>query len=77
MADKMSIDKNDPGRDESGDESTGSSPDAEPQANTTNATTQEQQPKRKGGRKPVCSSVLFDTWCHCASDFGYLKQNDD
>lgn len=57
MADKMSIDKNDPGRDESGDDSTGSSHDAEPQTNTTGSTTtqENQQPKRKGGRKPVCS----------------------
>jgi hypothetical protein len=52
MAEKMSIDKQDLAKNESGDESIGSSPE-EPTASTT--TPQEnQQPKRKGGRKPVC-----------------------
>lgn len=57
MADNMSIDKNDPVRDESGDESgTSSSRDAEAQVNNTsaaNSTQENQQPKRKGGRKPI------------------------
>jgi hypothetical protein len=52
MADKMSIDKNDPVKDDSGEDSMGSSPDAEQGTNANNA--QDNQPaKRKGGRKPV------------------------
>jgi len=52
MSEKMSVDKHDPTKDDS-EESMESSPEGEaPPA----ATTQEnQQPKRKGGRKPVCS----------------------
>ncbi|KAL1864638.1 hypothetical protein VTK73DRAFT_5766 [Phialemonium thermophilum] len=55
----MSIDKNDPVKDDS-EESVGSSPNADTHGNepsttnTSNNTTQEnQQPKRKGGRKPI------------------------
>jgi len=52
MSEKMSVDKHDPTKDDS-EESMESSPEGEaPPA----ATAQEnQQPKRKGGRKPVCS----------------------
>jgi hypothetical protein len=58
MADKMSIEKEDLSKDHSGDESTGSSPEAEAQQNNSNNAPQEnQQPKRKGGRKPVCIPV--------------------
>lgn len=58
MADKMSIDNKDPAKDDSGDESTASSPDAEPQQsnnnyNNNNPPQENQQPKRKGGRKPI------------------------
>lgn len=47
----MSIDKKDPSKDDSGDESVGSSPegDAGPSGNQQ----ENQQPKRKGGRKPI------------------------
>jgi len=50
MADKMSIDKKDPSKDDSED-SMGSSPEGEPASASNN--TQEQPAKRKGGRKPV------------------------
>lgn len=53
MADKMSIEKKDLSKDDSGDESTGSSPEAEGQPNNNNAPQENQQPKRKGGRKPI------------------------
>ncbi|OIW33007.1 hypothetical protein CONLIGDRAFT_160979 [Coniochaeta ligniaria NRRL 30616] len=53
MADKMSIEKKDLSKDDSGDESTGSSPEAEAQQNNNNAPQENQQPKRKGGRKPI------------------------
>jgi hypothetical protein len=58
MADTMSIEKEDLSKDHSGDESTGSSPEAEVQqnGNSANAPQENQQPKRKGGRKPVCIS---------------------
>lgn len=61
MADKMSIEKKDLSKDDSGDESTGSSPEAEGQPNNNNAPQENQQPKRKGGRKPVCISVSSPT----------------
>lgn len=59
MADKMSIEKEDLSKDHSGDESTGSSPEAETevQQNNNSAPQENQQPKRKGGRKPVCIPV--------------------
>jgi len=57
MADKMSIEKEDLSKDHSGDESTGSSPEAgaeaDTQQNNNNAPQENQQPKRKGGRKPI------------------------
>ncbi|KAL8366931.1 hypothetical protein RB595_009127 [Gaeumannomyces hyphopodioides] len=57
MADKMSIDKKDPVKDDNSEESLGSSPEGEqqPQQNSNNAqeTQENQQPKRKGGRKPI------------------------
>jgi hypothetical protein len=59
MADKMSIDNKDPAKDDSGDESTGSSPEAEHQSSTNNPPQENQQPKRKGGRKPVRSQCLL------------------
>ncbi|KAJ9149680.1 BZIP transcription factor [Coniochaeta hoffmannii] len=51
----MSIEKEDLSKDHSGDESTGSSPEAETQQNSSNnnAPQENQQPKRKGGRKPI------------------------
>ncbi|KAF6815696.1 bZIP transcription factor [Colletotrichum sojae] len=58
MADKMSIDNKDPVKEDT-PETTGSSPEAEQTAaaNGTaanaNAATENQQPKRKGGRKPI------------------------
>lgn len=70
MADKMSIDKHDPTKDDSEDSQMESSPEREREgeapageanrqntgATTTTAAPQEnQQPKRKGGRKPVRS----------------------
>ena len=52
MADNMSIDKHDPTKDDHSDgESIDSSPDGEGPTGTTPQETQ--QPKRKGGRKPV------------------------
>ncbi|KAB5516917.1 hypothetical protein GE09DRAFT_1045558 [Coniochaeta sp. 2T2.1] len=48
----MSIEKKDLSKDDSGDESTGSSPEAETQQNNS-APQENQQPKRKGGRKPI------------------------
>lgn len=59
MADKMSIEKTDLAKDDSGDESTGSSPEAEPQQ-SNNAPQENQQPKRKGGRKPVGLSSCLE-----------------
>jgi hypothetical protein len=51
MSDKMSVDKKDPPKEES-EESMESSPEGEaPPAPPTQ--TENQQPKRKGGRKPV------------------------
>jgi len=55
MADKMSIDDKDPVKDDSGDESAGSSPEAE--QGQVNNMQEHQQPKRKGGRKPVGYAV--------------------
>ena len=57
MADKMSIDKKDAVKEDSGDESIGSSPENEP-GPANNSTQENQQPKRKGGRKPVRQSQL-------------------
>ncbi len=52
MAEKMSIDSHDPTHDDQSDgESLGSSPEGE--AATTSTPQENQQPKRKGGRKPV------------------------
>ena len=51
MADKMSIDDKNPVKDDS-EESVGSSPEGEAGPSTNN-TQENQQPKRKGGRKPV------------------------
>jgi len=53
MAEKMSIDKKDPIKEDS-EESPGSSPEAE-QGQANNAL-ENQQPKRKGGRKPVSNT---------------------
>jgi hypothetical protein len=53
MAEKMSIDKLSPIRDDS-DESIDSSAEAEVEA-PSSATQEAQPPKRKGGRKPVRS----------------------
>lgn len=57
MADKMSIDKKDPVKDDNSEESLGSSPEGEQQpqqnSNNTQETQENQQPKRKGGRKPI------------------------
>lgn len=63
MADKMSIDKKDPTKDDSED-SVGSSPEGEPgpasNSNAAgNAAQENQQPKRKGGRKPVSLDISF------------------
>ncbi|CAI0650224.1 hypothetical protein GCG54_00006678 [Colletotrichum gloeosporioides] len=58
MADKMSIDNKDPVKEDT-PETTGSSPEAEQQpatngtGNNANAAPENQQPKRKGGRKPI------------------------
>lgn len=64
MADKMSIDKKDPVKDDNSEESLGSSPEGEQQpqqnSNNTQETQENQQPKRKGGRKPV-SLLSLDT----------------
>ena len=72
MAEKMSVDQNDPVKDDS-EESIGSSPEADPSsasnhvynsnhnhglnnpADSNNVSQENQQPKRKGGRKPVYS----------------------
>ena len=54
MADKMSIDKKDSVKEDS-DESIDSSPEAE-QCQAALNTQEGQQPKRKGGRKPVSST---------------------
>jgi hypothetical protein len=74
MADKMSIDKADPThnqnsnhlnglnghRREETDSPAGSSPDRDhnPGITSANATQEAQQPKRKGGRKPVSEPTL-------------------
>ncbi|KAK0645851.1 hypothetical protein B0T16DRAFT_457842 [Cercophora newfieldiana] len=50
MSEKMSVDKQDPSKDDSED-SMGSSPEGE--APPVTATQENQQPKRKGGRKPI------------------------
>jgi hypothetical protein len=55
MAEKMSIDNNDPIKEDS-DESLGSSPEAE---QPTQNAQENQQPKRKGGRKPVSIPVSY------------------
>jgi len=58
MADNMSIDKQDPTKEErESDDSMGSSPEGE--APTTAAAQENQQPKRKGGRKPVRRKQAF------------------
>jgi hypothetical protein len=56
MAEKMSIDKKDPVKDDS-EESVGTSPEAD--APATTAPQENQAPKRKGGRKPVRDGFLF------------------
>lgn len=77
MADKMSIDKADPTHNQNSnhlnglnghcreetDSPAGSSPDRDhnPAITSANATQEAQQPKRKGGRKPVSESTLA---CH-------------
>lgn len=59
----MSIDNKDPVKEDT-PETTGSSPEAEQQpatngtGNNANAAPENQQPKRKGGRKPVSQSFL-------------------
>jgi hypothetical protein len=54
MSEKMSVDKQDPTKDDrDSEDSMGSSPEGEAPPVTT--TQENQQPKRKGGRKPVCS----------------------
>lgn len=68
MADKMSIDTKppNPDRDES-EESTGSTPEREQNpsmtagsgSNIINVSQDGQQPKRKGGRKPVSTVSIF------------------
>lgn len=50
MTEKMSVDQQDPAKDDS-EESMGSSPEGE--APPATATQENQQPKRKGGRKPI------------------------
>jgi hypothetical protein len=54
MADSMSIDKKDPER-EGSDDSMDSTPEADPGVPQDNVG----QPKRKGGRKPVCFAQLL------------------
>jgi hypothetical protein len=66
MAERMSVDKKDPVKDDSED-SMGSSPEAEHPTNNHNGnnstTAQEnQQPKRKGGRKPVRYELFYLPW---------------
>ena len=57
MDDDMSIDKKEDMREHSMD-STESSPEAEADAGTSNLENPE-QPKRKGGRKPVCYATCL------------------
>ncbi len=52
MSDKMSVDKNDPSKDDSED-SMESSPEGEVPPAPAQQQAENQQPKRKGGRKPV------------------------
>jgi hypothetical protein len=52
MSDKMSVDKNDPTKEDS-EESMESSPEGEAPSAPPQQQTENQQPKRKGGRKPV------------------------
>lgn len=53
MSDKMSVDKKDPSKDDSED-SMESSPEGEVPSAAPAQHAENQQPKRKGGRKPVC-----------------------
>lgn len=52
MSDKMSVDKKDPPKEDS-EESMESSPEGEAPAAPPQQQVESQQPKRKGGRKPV------------------------
>lgn len=59
MADNMSIDKQDPTKEErESEDSMESSPEGE--APATAAAQENQQPKRKGGRKPVCECLKIN-----------------
>ncbi|KAK4667998.1 uncharacterized protein QC764_702810 [Podospora pseudoanserina] len=54
MSDKMSVDKKDPPKDDHSEvESMASSPEGEAPPNNAPAQAENQQPKRKGGRKPI------------------------
>ncbi len=56
MAEKMSIDDHDPTKDDQSEDSMDSSPEGDAPLNVTPQ--ENQQPKRKGGRKPVCLVFL-------------------
>ena len=58
MAEKMSVDKLEPAKEErESEDSMESSPEGEGEAPAATATQENQQPKRKGGRKPVCLGI--------------------